>query len=401
MIIEISDKGFLDREIIIKLPKSEFNLAKEKKIIHFSKSLNLKGFRKGFIPYNIVTSRFGKQIYDDILNDLLYKNLIDFIKKNNVNFVKFPKLKMSDYTSFDEYLLFIFEFEIYPVINIDFSKVKILKYKSLIDDIDIDIEIDRLRKLYGSWKAVTDYVIFGDKITFEIFDFNNSSVFYGQDVLVNSDYTKLTGFLDFILFKKINIEYYVFFENDVITDSLDKDKKFIFKIVDIKRFNLSDVDSIFYNNIGFDGTYDLKSFIKTSLNSIKFDIIDTLLKRDMIDSLLINNDFFIPNSILYDKISEFKNNGLIKGHDDIVNTVRIDLLLRDIINRFNLHVSKDDVFKVLSDKYNNKTKLDDSLYNYIESEIYIEKIKEVLLSKVYIEEKEIKFADLLRLGDNL
>lgn len=401
MIIEINDKGFLDREIVIKLPKKELHLAKEKKIIDLSKSLNLKGFRKGFIPYNIIVSRFKTQIDNEVLNDLLYKELVEFIKKNSINFVKFPILKTSDHTSSNEYLIFIFELEIYPIININFDKIKIVKYKSIITDHDIDVEIARLRNLYGTWKIV-DSVAIGDKITFEIFDKNNNmSVFSDTDVIVNDTYTSLIGFLDFIINKKISLDYSVFFSNKSIRESLDIDSSFFLKIINIKRFYISDLDFNLYNKIGFDATYDFRSFIKTHLNSIQFDRINTLLKHDMLSSLVVNNDFNIPNSMLDDKFSEYKNKNEVKDKNEIINELKLDLLLKDIVKKFNIYVSKDEVLKMLQDKYKNQTQFDENFYTYIENEMYIEKIKEVLLTKVYVEEKEIKFGELLNIGNSL
>lgn len=401
MIIEINDKGFLEREIIIKLSKKELDLAKEKKIVDLSKSLNLKGFRVGFIPRSIIISRFESQIDNDVLNDILYKNLIDFIKKNSVNFVKFPNIKTIDYTSFVDYILFIFEFEIYPIIDVNFEKMKLIKYKSCVNDVDIDSEIYRLRNMYGTWNKI-ECVSIGDKVSFEIFDKRNKlRIFFDTDVIVDKDYTSLSGFLNFIVGKAINVDYFVSFSNNFIAESLDTDSGYIFKIIDIKQFHMSCLDLSFYNKIGFDGSYDIRSFIRTSLNGIQSDLINVLLKHDMLSLLVASHDFHVPNSILNDKLSEFKNKGVIKGEIDVLNEVKLDLLLKEIIKKFNIYVSKDEVLKMLHDKYKNQSQIDKDFYSYIENEIYIEKIKEVLLTKIYIEEKEIKFSDLLSMGNNL
>ncbi|HIH2763206.1 MAG TPA: trigger factor [Candidatus Azoamicus sp.] len=401
MIIEISDKGFLEREIILKLPRKELELAKEKKIIELSKSLNLKGFRKGFVPYNIIISRFEGEINNDVLNDILYKNLIEFIKKNNINFIKFPSLKTSDVTSFDDYFLFVFDLEIYPLINFSFDKMKVIKYKSFINDVDVDSEVDRLRTLYGSWKNV-DSVMFEDKISFEIRDpVSAKPVFFEKESIVNKTYCALKGFLDFVVDRKKDVDYFVFFSNNVISESVSSDKSYIFRILDIKRFYISNLDLSFYNTVGFDNTYDFKSFIKTNLNKVQVDVINTLLKRDILSSLIGSHDFDIPNSMLNDKILDFKNKGIIKDKNEVFNDVKIDLLIKEIVKKFNIYVSKDEILKVLQIKHGNQIKFDENFYNYIENDMYIEKVKDVLLTKICVEEKEIKFSELLRMGNNL
>ena len=97
-----------------------------------------------------------------------------------------------------------------------------------------------------------------------------------------------------------------FFSNNVISESVSSDKSYIFRILDIKRFYISNLDLSFYNTVGFDNTYDFKSFIKTNLNKVQVDVINTLLKRDILSSLIGSHDFDIPNSMLNDKILDFK-----------------------------------------------------------------------------------------------
>ncbi|HIH2763521.1 MAG TPA: trigger factor [Candidatus Azoamicus sp.] len=397
MIIEINDKGFLDREIIIKLPKEKIKSVKEKKIIDLSKSLNLKGFRKGFVPHNVIISRFEKEIDNEVLNDLLYNNLIDFIKNNNINFVKFPVLKKSDTNPFQDYLLFIFELEVYPFIDINFDKIKVIKYNAIITDSDVICEIDRLRKIHGYWENF-DNVCFGDKISFDIFNKSNMvSVYSDKDIIVDEKYTSLLGFSNFISGKKRGCDYIISFFNNTIEESFNGN--FIFRIHDIKRFFIAQLDSLFYNKVGFSGTYDFKIFIKSNLNVIKSDLEDVLLKNEFLSSLLSNHDFPLPNLILNDKFDYFKSKGIVKEKDSIIREVKLDLILKELVKKFNIYVSKDEVLRFFNNKNSTLTEIDDNYYKNIENEIYIEKIKEVLLTKIYLEEKDISFRELLFIGN--
>lgn len=399
MIIEMTDKDFLEKEIVLKLPKKEINLSKEKKIDELSRSLNLRGFRKGYIPRNIIISRFEKEIDSDILNDLLYKNLLDFLKKNNIVCVKFPSLKTTDYASSDEYAVFIFTFEIYPAINIDFDKMSVIKYKSFISDFDIDFEIERLRKIYGTWEVV-DNVSLGDNISFNIFDKNDNIIFSDNNVLVDNTYKKIDGLLDFVLNKKNKSNYFISFYNNIIKEKTGADDLFIFTINTIKRFKIASLESDFYDKINFDGKHDLKSFIRLQLTDVMFNIIDSLFKRDILSSLLLNHDFYIPQSMLDDKKFELKNKDLDKDKDFIIKEVKLNLLLKEIIKRFNIRVSKDEVLQ-FSSKHYNTSQIDENFYNYIENELFIEKVKEILISKIRVDEKEILFSELLNIGNSL
>lgn len=399
MIIEMTDKDFLEKEIILKLPKKEISLSKEKKISDLSKSLNLKGFRKGFVPRNIIVSRFEKEIESDVLNDLLYNSLLDFLKKNNILCVKFPILKTADYITSDEYAIFVFIFEIYPNIDINFNNICIVRYKSFISDFDIDFEIEKLRKIYGTWE-IAEFVALGDIISFDILDNNNNVIFSDNNVLVDHTYNKVVGLFDFVLNKRKNLSYYISFYDNVISEKSELDKLFTLKINTIKTFSLASLDSHFYDKIGFDKKNDFKSFIKLRLNDVMFDIINNLLKRDVISSLLLSHDFYVPKSMLDDKYLDLKHKGLDQDKELIFKEVKLNLLLKEIIKKFNIRISKDEIFDFLQKKYAS-IQFDQNLYDYAENELFIEKVKEILITKIRVDEKEIAFSDLLKLGSSL
>lgn len=400
MFIEINDKSSLERDLIFKLSRLDFDLLKKKKVKELSNSLILKGFRKGFVPENIILSRFDDQIKNEVLNDLLYKKLIEYLKSNKINYIKFPDLVKSDINSSEEFLIFYFNFEIYPHIELNFSNLNLKKYVSFIDDFDIDEEIDRLKNVHGSWVKVNS-VELNDKVSFKILNKDNLDViFFKENISVNKDYIEIINFLDFILNKKINVDYKSNFFDFFLSDFKGVEFNSYFKILNIERFYPSDLNDSFYSKFNFNPKLlDFRSFIRSNLNSFLLNIINKVFKKDLIELLLKSFSFDIPKTLLNDKILYFKNNNLDYSLDTLMNDVKLDLIFSEIIKKFNINVSKDEVFNFFSkSKSESGLDLNELSYSYIEKELYFEKIVSVLISRVSIIEEKIIYKDLLVLG---
>lgn len=398
MSVVINDNSVLHKEAVLKLKKSDIDLKKEEKIIYLSKTLNLKGFRKGFIPYEVILSRFEKHIDSEVQNELVYRSLLDFFKENNINYVRFPILKKMDTIESEGLLIFYFDFEIYPKIDIIFDNLSIKKYVSSIEDMDIDDEILRLRNFYGSWIEVSS-VSLNDKVTFKILDkFNLNCILFCEDILVNQDYSSINNFLNFILNKNLNFDYEVYYSNSSLLEGTDLEANCYFKIISVKRFVASSLNESFYSKLNFDPSlFDFRSFIKSNLNDVLNNISNKLFKKAVNNLLLKSFIFDVPTVLVEEKISYFKKQNVDYKLPDLLNEIKLDLILSEIIKKFNIHVSKDEV----SIFFNKESLLDESTYSYIEKELYLEKIFSLLLSKLNFVEEKVKFKDLFILGKDL
>lgn len=401
MIIEVNNKGILQREIIFKLSKKKLDLEKKNKICDLTKSLNLDGFRKGYIPVNVVLSRFGDQIYNEVLNNLLYENLLNFLKEKNLNFVQFPVLEKSDLISSEDFLVFYFSFEVYPTISINLDSLSVIRYVSSVEESDVNDEIDRLRNFYGNWVSV-DSVELNDRITFKILKRDDDTCFFfKENVIVNSNYSYIPNFLSFIVNKKVNINYSVLFDNFILHELNDLTSDLVFRVISIERFVPAKLDDVFYQRINFDCKSDFWTFIRFKLNNVLSSTVNRLFKKDLFCLLVTSHIFDIPSILIDKKCDKLKKEKSGSDLTKISDEVKLDLIFKEIIKKFNIYVSKDEVFEVFNNMHGKRKNLDTLIYSSIENELYVEKIVSVLVSKINIDEKTVNFKDLLILGNTL
>lgn len=145
--------------IKVKLKEDDYQPSVKQKIKDYSKKANIKGFRAGKVPEGLIRKMYGKSILAEELNTLLSKELNEYIKKSDLQFLGEPLPKEDGFESLELDGQKDFEFE-YNVgfaeefdIKID-SKLKIDKHQVKVDDKAISETIENLQRQFGELKDV-------------------------------------------------------------------------------------------------------------------------------------------------------------------------------------------------------------------------------------------------------
>ena len=91
---KIKDLKGLEKELIINFDSKEMEPTINSKLIELSKTLDLKGFRKGKIPMNVVKSKYYEQCFNESLSHHIEQNYIKAILDEKLNPVAPPKISM-------------------------------------------------------------------------------------------------------------------------------------------------------------------------------------------------------------------------------------------------------------------------------------------------------------------
>ena len=115
------------------------------------KTVNLKGFRKGKAPLNMVEKFYGPQVESDALNRFVQNQLFEAITKEDIRVVGYPNFENMNYeagksVSFDAVV------EVFPEVKLgDLSKLSFTKESVEVTDEDLEAQ----RKNYLNSKAET------------------------------------------------------------------------------------------------------------------------------------------------------------------------------------------------------------------------------------------------------
>lgn len=138
--------------LTVTVSQSDYSEQVDKELRKFGREHTIPGFRKGHVPFGELKRRFGRQMTSDVINDIVYKAVVDYIRDNNLNILGEPmpvNVQELDLTQPE----FTFEYEmalspdIHPEINKD---LHIPFYEIEVTDEMVNEQDAALRKRFGA-----------------------------------------------------------------------------------------------------------------------------------------------------------------------------------------------------------------------------------------------------------
>jgi len=166
MQVAVENQSALKRKLSINLPAGQLDQAIASQIQQASRTMNLKGFRPGKVPMQLITQRYGKQIRQDATEQLIRSSLGPAIEQEKLRPATTPAITSIN----DEADGFKFEveFEIMPDMgDLDLSGIELEREVADVMDSDIDAMIENLRLQRRSWSDVSRAAAQEDLVSFE------------------------------------------------------------------------------------------------------------------------------------------------------------------------------------------------------------------------------------------
>lgn len=121
---------------------------------------NIPGFRKGAVPMNIIEKRFRKQVTSDVINHVVYENVVKYLQENKVDILGEPIPVAVKELDLDKQTDFTFEYELgfAPEINIELNKETHLPYYRIEVTPEMIAEQDRaMSGRFGTQEVLEKY----------------------------------------------------------------------------------------------------------------------------------------------------------------------------------------------------------------------------------------------------
>ena len=154
-IVEIIKENTDNLNALIKMSiqKEDYEPKVNKTLKDHSRKAQMKGFRKGMVPFPMIKKMYGKQVLLDEMNNLIKEKLEAYLKEQEFNILGEPILQEDSFKDFDledpGHLTVTFEIGIAPHLDIKISSRKFDHYKIKIDEKLLNKDLDKLRYKYG------------------------------------------------------------------------------------------------------------------------------------------------------------------------------------------------------------------------------------------------------------
>lgn len=167
MQISLENTGTFERKLTVTLPAARLDDAVRSRLQDLSREVRLKGFRPGKVPMSVIQKRFGNQVREEALGELIRDTFGEALRQENLRPAMSPRITPVGDLAGDE-LAYTAEFEVLPELDtIDVGSLQIERIESSVEDADIDRMIDTLRTQRRTWNPVERGAGNGDMVLFE------------------------------------------------------------------------------------------------------------------------------------------------------------------------------------------------------------------------------------------
>ena len=281
------------------------------RLVELSKTVNLKGFRPGKVPINVLKRQFGKAVYGEILEKVLKETSTKAIEEKKIKIAGQPKLDLKSYGEGKD-LNYTLEIDELPSIKIQpIENIKFTDYQINITEDEIKKRIDSIAKNQNNFKdknenevaengdlVVFDYETMVENKNLEKGQGKNTQIVLGKDLFIK-------GFDKQLLGVKKNQEKNVMVtlpENYPKKEFVNKKANFKCKILNIKKSESVIINDEFAKNLGAKDLNDLKQLVTTQIKNQYKMSLDSLSKSDILNQIEKLHDVDLPNNLVQQEL---------------------------------------------------------------------------------------------------
>lgn len=167
MQVSVESTGELGRRVTVQVPADRIDSQVEKRIRDLGRQVKLKGFRPGKVPMKVLKQRYGDQVREEVLNDVMRETFQEAVDTENLRPAVTPEITARGRSS-GENLEYTAEFEVYPEMEpIDVSKLELERPQVDVAEADVDAMIDTLRRQRRNWEQVDRGAAQGDLVVIQ------------------------------------------------------------------------------------------------------------------------------------------------------------------------------------------------------------------------------------------
>jgi trigger factor len=378
----LKEKSTGDLEVTIE--GEEWTKAVNKAFNKISQKVELKGFRKGCAPKELLEKKVSEgerqaEAVEDNANEWMRKAL----EENSLEPISQPKLDVKSIDAGKAVLVYTFAVE--PTVEL--KQYKGLKYDmedtSVTDD-EFNAEMDRMRDRYADLETKEGTAENGDTVNIDYEGFKDGVAFEGGKAenynLELGSGSFIPGFEEQLVGAKSGDEkdLNLKFPDDYHAEDLKgADVVFKVKVNDVKTKVLPEIDDDFAKDVSIpnvETAEDLKKTVRERLESSKKNDAETKADNALMDQMLENMTVDLPDVLVDEEVQNQLNNlasqiqqygmnmqqylkmtgtsvdDLKKQyHDNAERTVKVRLALEEIAKQEKLEASDEEIDKQYAD----------------------------------------------------
>ena len=425
-----SSKG-LERQLKVTIPAEKVDSEVLQRLQKATKTVNIKGFRKGKVPLKVVQQQYGKAVRQEVMGEVVNSSFYEAIKQEDLKPVGQPKIEdIVDNAGQD--LEYKATFEVYPEVKLaDLAKVSISRPVANINSDDLEKMIDVLRNQQASFDETDNPAQDGDKVNIDFVgtlrgkkEFPGGSA-EGQDLTLGSN-SMIPGFEDGLIGVSAGDETVLKlkFPKDYHAEEVKgKAVSFAVKVNTVSAKTLPALDDEFFKLYGVEtgGEEKFREDVEANMRRELNNAIRSNVKNRIMDQLYKLNKVDVPEALVANEIIQLKKQMIQQfggGQEIDLNMLPDDMFKDKAKRRASLGVIVSEVVKVeslspnedqvrarvdeIASTYEQPSEVVDYYYSKpellssVEAVVLEDQVTELVLSKGKIKEEKLSYEDAVK-----
>lgn len=430
MQVSVETTSQIERRVTVQVPAAEVDQAVVARLKDTAKNVRLNGFRRGKVPMAVVRQRYGRDVRNEVVGEVMRERYVQAITQESLNPAGFPQIEPTINESGKD-LEFVATLEIYPEVELKGIEGTAVERPVVdIEEADVDKMIETLRKQGASWEEVERAAEDGDQVTIDFQGFLGDEPFEGGSAqnhnLVLGSGSFIPGFEAQLVGRQAgdDAQITVTFPDDYQAENLaGQEASFKVKVHTVSAQRLADVDEDFIKQFGVeDGDADkFRAEVKKNMTREAKQAVDNRVKQQVLEALKKANDIPVPQALVQQETDALKRQaaqqfGLGEDFDvsqlpnelfaeQAKSRVQVGLLLAEVIKSGELDASDDEIkakIEELAQQYQEPEQVveyylsNDQLKNQLKSAILEEKAVDSLLEQATVTDVEMSYEKALQ-----
>jgi trigger factor len=313
MQVSVETTSELSRKMTVIVSEDKIRKQVDSRLQSLSSKAKIDGFRPGKVPQAVVRKRYGQQVREEVVSDLIQSSFYEAVRDEKLNPAGAPQIRANKIDE-GEGLEYEASFEIMPdFVPMPLETLEVKRFTSNVRDEDIQGMIQRLREQRKSWSSVgrvsakDDRVVIAFEGTQGEESFTNGRVedfpvVLGSGQMIPGFEDKLTG-----LEAGAKLDFDIDFPAEYPGEKLaGKTGHFVVEVIAVEESVIPELDAEFIKSFGVE-TGELAGFqadIRANMEREMKRALKSRTKSSVMDQLFDRNSIQLPKVLVQDELND-------------------------------------------------------------------------------------------------
>ena len=433
MQVSVESSEGLERTLTVTVPSERVDSAVAQRLASMRKTAKINGFRPGKVPMRVVEKRYGGQVRQEVLGDVIQTTYQEAVSQEELRPAGWPSIEPVKTESGAE-LEYKATFEVYPEFDLsDMGGIEVNRPHTDILDSDVDEMLENLRSQHTSYSTVERASKDADQVVINFTGFVDGEEFAGgkaEDApLVLGSGAMIEGFETQIegMSAGDNKRIKVSFPESYHAEELSgKEAEFDIDLLEVRESVLPELNDEFAAVLGVaDGGMDtLRADIVKNMERELRESIEAVEKQQVMDGLLAVNEVATPKALVSEEVGRLREQFLERlaqqmggakppeganfpddmFKEEAERRVKLGLIVAEVIKTAELSAKPEDVrvrVEQMASAYEDPSEVIDYYYSNrelmqnVEAVVLEQTVTEWVMGKAKTSEEKLSFSELM------